>query len=76
MTYAFAAERLDICTCRRHAHPAASSSLLSRAVSAVMAWRQRSAQRQALLELDDRLLTDIGVSRMAAQEEAGKPFWK
>jgi uncharacterized protein YjiS (DUF1127 family) len=36
----------------------------------------RQRQRRALLDLDDHLLNDIGVSRRAAIEEARKPFWK
>jgi uncharacterized protein YjiS (DUF1127 family) len=36
----------------------------------------RSRQRQALSELDDRLLEDIGVTRQKADGEAAKPFWK
>ena len=32
-------------------------------------------QRQALLDLDDHLLTDIGLTREAAKHEAKKPFW-
>ena len=35
-------------------------------------WRQR----QALLDLDDRLLRDIGITREQAEREARKPFWK
>jgi uncharacterized protein YjiS (DUF1127 family) len=37
--------------------------------------RKRSHQRRQLLELDDRLLADIGPSREQAVEEAGKSFW-
>jgi uncharacterized protein YjiS (DUF1127 family) len=36
----------------------------------------RSRQRQALAELDDRLLRDIGKTRQEAIAEATKPFWK
>jgi uncharacterized protein YjiS (DUF1127 family) len=36
----------------------------------------RSRQRQALAELDDDHLKDIGVTRQQAIEEASKPFWK
>jgi uncharacterized protein YjiS (DUF1127 family) len=36
----------------------------------------RSRQRQALAQLDDHLLKDIGVTRQQAIAEAGKPFWK
>ncbi|WP_428609116.1 DUF1127 domain-containing protein [Sedimenticola sp.] len=37
---------------------------------------ERQRQRQALLKLDDRLLSDIGVSRADADNEGSKPFWK
>jgi uncharacterized protein YjiS (DUF1127 family) len=33
-------------------------------------------QRQALLQLDDKMLADIGISRSQAIEEASKPLWK
>jgi len=33
-----------------------------------------SKQRRALLELDDHLLGDIGISRESAKREADKPF--
>jgi uncharacterized protein YjiS (DUF1127 family) len=36
----------------------------------------RSRQRQALSQLDDRLLEDIGVTRQQAIAEAAKSFWK
>jgi uncharacterized protein YjiS (DUF1127 family) len=36
----------------------------------------RSRQRQALAQLDDHLLKDIGVTRQQAIAEAAKPFWK
>ncbi len=46
-------------------------------------WRIRLAnalarrhQRQALADLEPRLLADIGISHAAAQREAAKPFWK
>jgi uncharacterized protein YjiS (DUF1127 family) len=38
--------------------------------------RERRRQRQALSQLDDRMLVDIGISRSQAIEEASKPFWK
>jgi uncharacterized protein YjiS (DUF1127 family) len=37
---------------------------------------ERSRQRQALAELDDHFLKDIGVTRQQAITEAAKPFWK
>jgi uncharacterized protein YjiS (DUF1127 family) len=36
---------------------------------------ERRRQRHALLQLDDHLLADIGVSREQALREAGKWFW-
>ena len=37
---------------------------------------ERSRQRQALSELDDHFLKDIGKTRQEAMAEASKPFWK
>jgi len=39
-------------------------------------WIDRSNQRHALADLDDRMLRDIGISGGAAFREAAKPFWK
>lgn len=38
------------------------------------AW-QRRRTRSYLTEIDDRMLKDIGVTRVEACREAGKPFW-
>ena len=38
-------------------------------------WLERSRQRRALAELDERLLRDIGVTSAQASREAAKPFW-
>lgn len=43
--------------------------------SGVRMWFQRSRQRRALAELDDRLLRDIGLTCTQARREAAKPFW-
>ena len=37
---------------------------------------ERSRQRQALSELDDHFLKDIGKTRQEAMTEASKPFWR
>jgi uncharacterized protein YjiS (DUF1127 family) len=42
----------------------------------VSRWIDRSNQRNALADLDDYLLRDIGVSKDEALREASKPFWK
>ena len=36
----------------------------------------RSRGRSSLIELDDRLLRDIGISRAEALRESDKPFWR
>jgi uncharacterized protein YjiS (DUF1127 family) len=42
----------------------------------VSTWHERAHQRRQLLELDDRLLADIGISRDQAQARASRPFWR
>jgi uncharacterized protein YjiS (DUF1127 family) len=37
---------------------------------------ERSRQRQALAQLDDHDLKDIGMTRQQANAEAAKPFWR
>jgi uncharacterized protein YjiS (DUF1127 family) len=36
----------------------------------------RRRQRKALLELDDRMLADVGITKSQAIDEGKKPFWK
>jgi uncharacterized protein YjiS (DUF1127 family) len=38
--------------------------------------RERYRQRRQLMEMDDRQLRDIGITRGQAEQEAGKPIWK
>jgi uncharacterized protein YjiS (DUF1127 family) len=48
-----------------------------RTLSARLAeWLDRRQQRRALLQLNDQLLKDIGLSRADAWQEARKPFWR
>ena len=42
----------------------------------VDSWIDCGRQRQALAELDDRLLRDIGRTRAQAAGEAAKAFWR
>ena len=49
---------------------------LERLVTTVVAWQQRYEMRRHLLEMEDRLLDDIGMSRAQARLEADKPFWR
>jgi uncharacterized protein YjiS (DUF1127 family) len=46
------------------------------AVRTVLVWMERSQQRRALAELDDRLLRDIGLTREDALQECANPFWR
>ena len=51
-------------------HPVAAARHL------VSSWIERSRQREALASLNDHELRDIGITRVEAAREAGKPFWK
>ena len=42
----------------------------------VSTWHERAHQRRQLLDLDDRLLEDIGISREEALAKAARPFWR
>ncbi len=50
-------------------------SLLWRSLHTVRRWSARTRQRHALLQLDDRLLGDIGLTREQQEQEVRKPFW-
>lgn len=39
-------------------------------------WRQRASDRRHLLELDDHVLADFGLTRQEVVDEAAKPFWR
>ena len=49
---------------------------LAKVVDVVATWHARSAERQQLQEMDDRLLKDIGITRTDAIAEGSKPFWQ
>lgn len=44
--------------------------------SVVKHWVQRNQQRNQLRRLDQRALSDIGITRREALQEADKPFWE
>lgn len=50
--------------------------LFGRMRETIAEWRKRAWERASLLELEDRDLHDLGMSRGAANFEAGKPFWR
>ncbi|HEY1300939.1 MAG TPA: DUF1127 domain-containing protein [Stellaceae bacterium] len=39
-------------------------------------WRRRSRERAELAALDERMLRDIGITRIDAEFLSSKPFWK
>ena len=45
-------------------------------VCAFYEWRERTRQRKMLARLDDRLLSDVGLSRSDVENEVAKPFWR
>jgi uncharacterized protein YjiS (DUF1127 family) len=51
-------------------------SLGKRFVETVREWRHRARSRRALLAVDDRELRDIRLTRVDAEREARKPFWR
>lgn len=51
-------------------------ALMHRTARTVAVWRQRSAMREDLFCLDERMLQDIGLTRQQALAEARKPFWR
>jgi len=56
---------------RRKAHSDATSIL-----DLAKCFYQRAVQRRRLAAMDDRMLQDIGISRVDALREAAKPFWR
>lgn len=52
------------------------AALIDDVVGLVGRWQARSDQRRRLATLDERLLSDIGVKREQALNEAEKPFWQ
>ena len=60
---------LDITTRSRH------GLRWSQVKKGLAEWRHRARSRRELMNLDDAVLRDIGVSRCSAGFEASKPFW-
>lgn len=55
--------------------PSAVRALLQ-AAATVALWRARHRDRRAIAALDDHMLRDIGIDRVAAEEVSARPFWK
>ena len=65
---------------RATAHPSGARETPVHPVAAACrlfsAWIERIRQRRALAGLDDRMLRDIGITRVEAAREWEKPFWR
>jgi uncharacterized protein YjiS (DUF1127 family) len=51
------------------------AGLAVRLLATLFRWRERARQRRQLYALDDRMLKDIGITRVDVEREAGKHFW-
>jgi uncharacterized protein YjiS (DUF1127 family) len=56
--------------------PGAPDQLLPNLLSRFRGWRERARSRHLLLQLDDRMLRDVGLSRSDVDRECGKYFWQ
>lgn len=52
------------------------TTMIRKLFDTALDWRMRSRGRRTLLELDDRMLRDLGLTRGEAYREATKPFWR
>ena len=55
---------------------ARAQAAIEAAAETLFLWRERRRQRRALMKLDPRLLSDIGIDRTQAEAEYRKPFWR
>jgi uncharacterized protein YjiS (DUF1127 family) len=60
----------------RSAFFAKLGAMLSQTVAMPRLWARRRHDRHALLQLDDRMLRDIGFDRAQAEGMAARPFWR
>lgn len=52
------------------------TTLVARVKQAVDEWRARISERRQLTGLDERMLRDIGLTKLDIWHEANKPFWR
>ncbi len=48
---------------------------LARLFDLIFEWRARSAERDLMRSLDDRMLRDVGLTRVDIERELSRPFW-
>jgi uncharacterized protein YjiS (DUF1127 family) len=55
---------------------ASITAMPKRLFDLLYAWQQRATERRHLMELDDRMLGDLGLTRADVHREGTKPFWR
>jgi uncharacterized protein YjiS (DUF1127 family) len=55
---------------------ARSRNLAFACVRLIAIWMARARERRDLATLDDRMLRDIGITRIDVLRECRKPFWR
>jgi uncharacterized protein YjiS (DUF1127 family) len=60
---------------RRRAMRPSLGQVLSRVFAALHEWRRRSRDRAELARFDERMLRDIGITRVEIWREINQPFW-
>lgn len=53
-----------------------ATGFLASAFDAPFVWLERFQDRRRLVDLDDHMLRDIGLTRAQAEEAAARPFWR
>jgi uncharacterized protein YjiS (DUF1127 family) len=56
--------------------PASGSHLPLRVLGTLLLWQRRITSRRELARLDERLLSDAGISTYERAIEVSKPFWR
>ncbi|MEM7043800.1 MAG: DUF1127 domain-containing protein [Pseudomonadota bacterium] len=60
----------------RSDRPAPTFGWLGPIAGIAQAWLERHRQRNALNLLDDKMLKDVGLTRLDVEREIRKPFWQ
>ena len=61
---------------QRQASPRRLSDYLCEVSATLREWRRRRSGRLELARFDERMLRDIGLTRIDADYEINKPFWR
>lgn len=55
---------------------ATSHGWFTRLIRTLLEWRERARERRDLIAMDQRMLKDIGLTKVDAWREANKPVWR